>query len=94
MSSTSPGMLVLHGQICILLLLGSCGILNLVAVSVFSRPKTEVLGLVLALKCEKIRKSARSAFYLPGPHVATHILRFRVIKHGGFCSMKNVRRVV
>ena len=42
------------------LVLGGCGILNSVAVSVFSRPKTEVSvsGLVLALKCAKIRKSA------------------------------------
>ena len=42
------------------LVLGGCGILNSVAVSVFSRPKTEVsvLGLVLALKYVKICKSA------------------------------------
>ena len=72
------------------LVLSSCGIFNSVAVLVFSRPKTEdsVLGLVLALKCVKICKSARSAFYSPGPHVATRFYAYRVIQNGGFSSKK------
>ena len=72
------------------IVLGGCGILNSVAVSVFSQPKTEVSvsGLVLALKCAKIRKSARSAFYSPGPHLATRFYFSYAIQNGGFSSRK------
>ena len=75
--------------------LGGRGILNLISVSVFSRPKTEVMVslLVLALIYVKIRKSAQSAFYSPGPHLATGVLRFRVITKWRLFIQKNVRPV-
>ena len=55
--------------------LGGCGILNLVLVSVFSCPKTSVSGLVLALKYTKIGKVCAIRILSPGLHINPRILR-------------------
>ena len=59
-----------------LLLFGGCGILHLV----FSRPKTKVSisDWFWSWNTSKSAKSERSAYYLPGPHIA---ICFTVPRH-------------